>query len=399
MNKKSIRKMTQNERKTRVKQFIDVYSKWLIVEDHDYFDIVFGTCFANLHLNSKPLWIYVVGTSGSGKSELLQSLDGHPAIVLMSSFTEKTLISGLVLPGEDSHDASLLPKLDGKILVLKDFTTLMKERREILSILMGQLRDMYDGKSRRAFGTGKSTLYISKFGIIAGVTFEIDKHITALASLGERFLIYRLPILTKDQKKIRALTASKNINVSQQEEEIQRAAHNVLNLKPVIPDIPDKILFHIETLAELVAKARTHVERDRYNREVLYPPEPEVHTRLLKQLSDLGRGVCMAHEKNVVGLEELRLIRKVGFDCIPGNRATLLRILAQRYPEKITNHEAADVCKISRSAAFYWLDDLHKLKIINQITTAHGYGSGWSRYSWILREEYARLLKKILCMK
>lgn len=343
------------------------------------------------------MWIYVVGTSGSGKSELLQSLDGHPTIEMLSSFTEKTLISGLVLPGdEDKNDASLLPKLDGKVLVLKDFTTLMKERRDILANLMGQLRDMYDGKSRRAFGTGKSTMYVSKFGIIAGVTFEIDKHITTLAALGERFLIYRLPILSREQKKARALRASKNINVTQQEEEIRKAAHYVLDLMPTLPEIPEKILHKIEILAEFVAKGRTHVERDRYNREVVYDPEPEVHTRLLKQLSDLARGISMAREKDVVGLSELRLIRKIGFDCIPGNRAKLLRLLAQRYPEKIKNQEAADACKLSRSAVYYWLDDLHKLDIVKKVTIAGGGGHGWARYSWILQKKYARLLRRIL---
>ncbi len=389
-----------SKKNTRLQQFIAVYSRWLTVEDHDYFEVVFGCCFANIHLNSKPVWLYAVGTSGSGKSELLQSLDGHPKIELLSSLTEKTLISGLVLSGdEDSNDASFLPKLNGKILILKDFTTLMKERREVLANLMGQLRDMYDGKSRRAFGTGKSTMYVSKFGIIAGVTFEIDKHITTLAALGERFLIYRLPILTRDQKKARALTASRNLNVTRQEEKIQKAAHYVLDLTPIKPEIPEEIMLKLETLAEFVAKARTHVERDRYNREVVYDPEPEVHTRLLKQLSDLARGICMAREKACAGLSELRLIRKIGFDCIPSNRAKLLRLLALRFPDKISNQEAADACKLSRSAVYYWLDDLHKLDLVKKITIAGGSGHGWSRYTWVLRKHYGQLLRRILGLK
>ncbi len=378
---------TRRKKKTRVQEFVDVYGQWLIVEDYDFFKIVFGTCFAN-RLDSKPLWIYIVGTSGSGKSELLQSLEGHPKIELMSSFTEKALISGLVLPGgEDKNDASLLPKLDGKILVIKDFTTLMKERRDIFANVMGQLRDMYDGKSRRAFGTGKAKLYNSKFGIIAGVTCELDKHITALSALGERFLIYRLPILTRKQKRARALRASRNINVKQQEKKIQQAAHYVLDLDPTIPELPEKILFQIETLAEFVARARTHVDRNRYNREVLYPPEPEVHTRLLKQLSDLARGICMSREKGVVSFSEIRLIRKVAFDCLPGNRAKLLRHLAKIYPEKTTNQQASMVCNLSRSALYYWLDDLHQLGLVKKITTSGGSNYGWSRYSWVLRKK------------
>ncbi len=51
-------KMANVSRKnTRLQQFIDIYSRWLIVEDQDYFEVVFGCCFANIHLNSKPVWL------------------------------------------------------------------------------------------------------------------------------------------------------------------------------------------------------------------------------------------------------------------------------------------------------------------------------------------------------
>jgi len=159
-------------KKTRVERFVEVYSKRLIVEDSDYFDVVFGTCFAN-RLDSKPVWVYIVAPPGGGKSELLQALGGHSTIFLLSSFTEKTLNSGMIPKDPNSkRDFSLLPKLDAKVLVIKDFTVIIKDRRDVVSNIMGQLRDMYDGKSKRAFGTGKDTLYTSKFGILAGVTHE-----------------------------------------------------------------------------------------------------------------------------------------------------------------------------------------------------------------------------------
>lgn len=107
----------------------------------------------------------------------------------------------------------------------------------------------------------------------------------------------------------------------------------------------------------------------------------------------------MAREKKAVGLSELRLIRKVGFDCIPSNRAKLLCLLALRYPEKITNQEAAEACKLSRSAIYYWLDDLNKLDLVRKITTATSRDHSWSRYGWVLHKRYGRLLRLILGLK
>jgi hypothetical protein len=387
--------MIKIKQKTRVRQFIDTYAKWLIVEDTDYFFVVFGAIFANRFLNSKPLWLYVVAPPGGGKTELLQALDGHQIIFSLSSLTDKTLISGMIQADSNPEsDPSLLPKLNGKILVIKDFTVILKERRDVLSSIMGQLRDMYDGKSRRSFGTGKATQYESKFGIIAGVTPEVDCHLTALSSLGERFVLYRLPELTNEEMTARAMQASKNINADKQEAAIQKAAHYVLDMEPSIPVLPDERLKQIEEMAALVAKARTHVSRDRYSREVLCKPTSEIHTRLLKQLSDLARGIAMAREKKVVGDDEIRLICKVGMDCIPSNRLRLLEFLAQKFSKSVNNQEAADACKLSRSAMFYWMDDLFQLELVEKIESTSNLNRSWSRYSWRLRGKYAKLLKK-----
>ena len=71
---------------------------------------------------------------------------------------------------DGDNDPSLIPKLDGKVLVIKDFTVILKERHEIASAILSQLRDAFDGSIRKAFGTGKDKKYNAKFGVIAAVT-------------------------------------------------------------------------------------------------------------------------------------------------------------------------------------------------------------------------------------
>ncbi len=389
--KKTLKKQFIGKHLTKVEEFIRVYSKWMIVDETDSFYIVFGAIFANIHLQSLPVWMYIISVPGGGKTSLLQALKGHRFIHFSSSLTEKTLVSGLVTNGQEP---SLLPKLNNKVWVLKDLTNLLSDRREIIAHIFGQLREMYDGEGGREYGTGESRHYESKFGIIAAVTNEIDHHITLLSPLGERFLFYRMPELNDEQRRERALRASQNINMKQQEAEIKATAHKVLDFIPLVPDLPEAILDQIETIAAFVAKARAKVHRDRYTREITSESSPEVHTRLNKQLSDLARGIAMAKEKNVVSTEELRLIRKVGIDCIPPNRVKFLRFLAEEYPSPVSNVEVGDACGISRSSAFYKLDDLYQLNLIDKIKTSTNLSVyEWQRYKWVLKEEYVNLLK------
>lgn len=87
-------------------------------------------------------------------------------------------------------------------------------------------------QSVRLFGTGKDKKYVSKFGVIAAVTHEIDKHVGKLSSLGERFLMCRLPDISDKEQHARAERAYSNINVPRMEKELREATYQVLNMKP-----------------------------------------------------------------------------------------------------------------------------------------------------------------------
>lgn len=382
---------SRNERK--LQKFKDICHKWLVIKDDEYIDIQFGVYFANMCLDSKPVWMYIVGPPGSGKTEILQAFDGHKDIYSLSSLTGNTLISGKI-QGPKEGDPSLLPKLNGKVLIIKDFTVILKDRHETVAAIIGQLRDAYDGTTRKAFGTGKDIEYRSKFGIIAAVTNEIDKHLGRLSALGERFLIYRCPQITEAEKRARADKASQNINVTAQEREIRKYAHLVLNLEPSIPKLPEYRRKLIRKAALFVARARASVERNRYTREPIYLPEPEVPTRLTKQLCDLAMGITMAREKQQVGIDEVRLARKVALDCISVNRLSVLKILAEHFPAYLRPKEVADALKLSYNTAKYWLDDLYLLEVVAREDcrkSKHALPS----YRWKLTDKYGPLLERI----
>ena len=385
----------RKKRATELARFKATCHKYLIFDDSTFIDFIFGVVFANRQ-DSKPVWLYVIGPPGSGKSEILQSLTGHKTIYPISSLTSNTLISGMV-KSEGGVDPSLLPKLDGKLVIVKDFTVLLKGRRDDLSAIMGQLRDAYDGTCRKVFGTGKETFYSSKFGIIAAVTGEIDRHLGTLAPLGERFLSCRLPRLTDREKRARADRASRNTKTKQMERDMRQAAHRVLDLSPFVASLDDVIRKQIADVAMLVAKARTPVQRDRMTKQPIAIPDPEVPTRLMKQFCDLAVGISMAREKREVGQCELRLVQKVGLDGIPGNKLNTLRVLAKAYPRSLDVAGVAKKLRIADSWARTQLQDLHLVDVIEKSAGLDRRNA--KHAAWRLKKEYGQLLRRIWKLK
>ncbi|MCH6574633.1 MAG: DUF2877 domain-containing protein [Bacteroidetes bacterium] len=110
-------------------------------------------------------------------------------------------------------DPSLIPKLNGKVLVIKDFTTILGMHQGSKEEIFSQLRDVYDGSFDKQYGNGIRMIYKSKFGILAGVTPAIDGQASLHASMGERFLKFRTDKdLSPVSEEERILKAMSNIN-------------------------------------------------------------------------------------------------------------------------------------------------------------------------------------------
>ena len=125
------------------------FQKWLFLSDPFVLDIVFGAYVAH-QLPGERVWLLIVAPAGGMKTELIRAFELVPDAFSLSTLSGRSLISGARVEGEE--DPSLLPKLDGKMLLIKDFTCILtlpaSERREIL----GTLRDIYDGYSSKVFG-------------------------------------------------------------------------------------------------------------------------------------------------------------------------------------------------------------------------------------------------------
>lgn len=353
-----------------------VFDKWLLHVDPHLLDVVFGTIMAH-RLDGDPVWMFIVGAPGDGKTESLRSLSDSDHVYPISTLTPGALISGYITEGPDP---SLLPKIDGKVLIVKDFTAILEMPNEARSEVLGILRDCYDGEACKVFGTGETKRYRSRFGLLAAVTPVIDNYWGVSAQLGERFLRFRLPAGGRVDKTTRAMRNADG--ETGMRIELAEASMGVLAQDhEVVPSVPDHIEEKLIALADFVSLARSEVSRDRQG-VIRYVPSPEVGTRVGKSLKKLSMGIAMARGVPSVDDTIYAIVRRVGLDTIPSMRAKLLGVLWTLRRNFEVTAVVADHAEVPTETAKTWLDDLRILGMIRRG------GESRTGYTWNLNEEF-----------
>jgi hypothetical protein len=304
------------------------FREWLHLPDPKILDVLFGAIFAN-RLGGDPVWLFIVGPGGSGKSEPIISTYGAPLISPETTMTPSALVSGAKV----DPDPSMIPVYKGTVVAFKDFTPILMmppmDRDQIFSIL----RDAFDGRIDKKFGNGVRRTYRDcQFGIIAGVTPEIERFSNTQTLVGERFLKFRLrQHLQVGAGRIEIDTAIRTVDKRQESvmrEELREVARRTIDRSVGDPPkLGDGMRSLFVQLAQWTATCRGAVSRDRFTKLLDYAPTAEIGTRLGKQLSKLAMGVAILRDKDSVGLDEFRLMVRVAKDCVPDLMEKVVRHL------------------------------------------------------------------------
>jgi len=186
--------------------------------------------------------------------------------------------------------------------------------------------------------------------------------------------------------------AGENRSAKQQEKEIRNAAHYVLCLHPEPSSISEKLRKELSMMARFVAVARTEIQRDGQTKEIEALPEPEVPTRLVKQLVSLAMGIAMAREKKDVTEDEVKLVIKVALGSIPPMRLEVLRCLTAVYPKSKTSKSVAGKIRVSPSAVSRCLEELYALGIVEK---SKADSKPITPSDWTVTDKYGRFLREI----
>ncbi|MGC2255527.1 MAG: hypothetical protein WA563_13345, partial [Candidatus Acidiferrales bacterium] len=315
-------------------------------EDLDVIDLVFAV-LASHRIPGDPLWGMIIDASGGGKTEVLRSVRHlKDLVVFVSKLTAKSLKSGYRDPKHPKDDPSLLPLLNGKVLIIKDLGPILSMRRDDRNAVLSDLRDAYDGFTDDAYGNIGKVNYESRFSVLAASTLAIERFSSVEQELGERFIKFRARG-NDNRSKIRRAANNTGKNESCREE-IQRAVTEFMaSLPPTVPmKMPDEMREAITVVADFAATARSQVARDR-NHELVYAPRPEVGTRLVNELMKLALSLAFIRGKAEPDAEELATVCRIAEDCLPPNRLEVLAAAvachSSRLPDKTARNTTDDL--------------------------------------------------------
>jgi hypothetical protein len=345
-------------------ELVDVFKKWVKL-DRDFVDALAISLAVPLSnsLPGEPLWFYIIGVPGGGKTLILGSLSQSPMCSFHSTFTAKSLVSGY----NRDPDPSLLPQLNGLTAVFKDGTELLAmhpdERREAYSTLRGA----YDGRVDKPFGNGVMRKYTDlHFNMLIGVTPAIRGD--SQATMGERFLSIEMKenLASLTDKLYQCVTnTSREVQMN---EALCEACARFLNREvdpDRLPKIPEPHVHRIVAMAQLIALLRATVERDPRDRDWKFRATSETGTRVVKQLAKLAMVLALALGKAEVDLDVCRILRKVMADTSIGFHVDVVKALVRNDNRPMTAGEIGTLSQINYVTLGKRLEDMTALRILD----------------------------------
>jgi hypothetical protein len=357
------------------------FDKWLYLEDKGIILVVLAAVAAN-EMQGDPVWLMLVSASSSGKTETLNAISHLPHIHAAATMTEASLLSGTPKKerGSDARGGLLKGIGDFGILCCKDFTSVLSMNRDSRAALLAALREIFDGAWTRHVGVdgGRTLSWEGKMGLVAGCTAAIDSHRSVMATMGERFLLYRLPDVDPRKQARKALgNTGRERDMRRELSEAVSGLFAGLDLQDQPPELTEKETDRLVALASLVARTRSAVERDGYSRDIELILDPEAPARIVQALRRLYGGLLAI---GVERAEAMDVIVKVGMDCLPKVRRAVFDLLVDTDEWMDTPHIATAICYPTNTTR-RTLEDLQAHKIVQRQLTP-GKADNWHLADW-----------------
>jgi Fe-S cluster biosynthesis and repair protein YggX len=246
-------------------------------------------------------WMFLIAPPSWAKTVILVSIHDPKWTELLDSITDKTFFTGKTKVDpktkEDIPIEGLLPKLNRRTLLIKEFTTILMSGEEQRKSIFGQMRAIYDCHYSQAFGSFDyakvpETWKHIRMGFFAGCTPYIDKYSVLNAALGERYLKIRMkePDRLAAIRYARLSSQDKEQKAKQLQKKVKRFIAN-LKIPERFEQPPDDIANALDYLSEFTVQVRAPVEKEIFaygNINYEYPDNKELGTRLVQQLVRKG---------------------------------------------------------------------------------------------------------------
>ena len=262
------------------------------------------------------IWMFLRGPSSSGKTTVLNAFSECPQTVHLSTLSKTALVSGK----QSEEDASTLPRLKNKCLIVKDLTMLLTANRSQQEETFGTLRDAYDSEISVPYGTGEWKVYKQiRFSWVSGVTDIINKF--NKSDVGERFIKVDIMDDTFDESEM-IRKGLRNLSTDDYSDHLKAGCLGYINrlwesgFEDNIRDLPEYIEDRLIAFSQVVETLRAKVDRDSEG-SLAYRSRRALGSRVAKQLGKLYQMLRFIYDVEELDDEMYgQLINKLGIDTV-----------------------------------------------------------------------------------
>jgi hypothetical protein len=319
----------------------------------------------------------------------VQSTANVPGVHKAATLTESALLSGTAAKDRASDaQGGLLNEIGSfGILMLKDFGSVLNEHRDKRGPALAALRECFDGSWTRHVGVdgGRTLHWEGKLGLIAGCTPTIDRHHSVMAAMGERFLLYRLPMADASEQAGAALSNDGQQPLMRRELANVVAGLFASGLQEARAPSPEERR-QLITLSTFVVRCRSAVERDGHTREIELVSDPESPARLVLTLSRLLAGLDAI---GAARTDAWGVVTKCALDSMPALRLATINAL-HAADDEIKTGDVATAIRHPTVTVRRTLEDLDAHDVAERHTHGKGTTDTWTLSTWA-REHYAAL--------
>ena len=323
------------------------------IVDWEAVEIIMAAAVAH-YIPGEMLWVRFLGPSRSGKTELLRPITAHDDACQMGVITAAAIRGGF------KNAPKLLSRIDGKLVITTDLAALMGSRSETRKEIFGVLRNVKDGSLTSDFGSTEGHLHqTATFDwILASTVPGIENQRLMEDDLGQRFIDLRW--IPGDSEAMAVGAAQNNARLPEIRAAVETDVLSLLCRAKEMPSdehptLSDHDVVLISRIAATTAILRTVVRQDRRG-NLSSLPTSEAPTELAQDFSRMARGLLL------LGVDDWRpYIERIGRDCVPSLRATLLLSLGQQGQ---TVDELATSTRIPARTVRNELEQLEMLEVV-----------------------------------
>ncbi len=312
-------------------------------ENRDYVIKSILAVFISTFLEKRdPVWLMIVGNPSSNKTTLADLPEPLSEVFKLDTMTSNPFSSG---QREKEKPKDLLPLLDNKCFIIKEYGTLFGRSDEMVKQLISDLVAIYDGdyaKHSPTRGTIRYKVYFSHIGCVTPMSLSSRQKY--MSAVGARFLFLRIEPLNDEEKKDSLSKIWEGEGGMSKEEVSKVVCSYCIQLKEKLLQgeeitFSDDAKQKLNNFASLTARARgivisdrtsfkTEEGKTRHHYEVT-DIQVEEPFRALKQLKKFAKCLAIVNGKNSVEDEELQIVRRVVLSSMPVRRADILKVFEQ----------------------------------------------------------------------